>query len=333
MRKYLLPVIALGLLGFAVFHVVRAQQTPPKGDPPRDPGLAPFVRSVAGAGVVEARSENVAVGAPLPGVVEEVFVAVGNQVKKGDPLFRLDDRQLNAERAARQAALRSAKAQLAKLEEMPRTEELPPAEAKLREAAANRVDQEQQVRRVELVGGAATDEERTRRRQGLEMARQQEARSRADLELLKAGAWAPDKEIARAAVVVAEAQLKQTETELDRLVVRAPIDGEVLQKNVRPGEYVGAPPGLALIVLGDTSRLHVRVDFDEHDLGRLRTGAPAKARPRGEPEAAIPLSFVRVEPLVVPKSSLTGAARERVDTRVLQVIYAVDGSVPGLYVG
>src|SRR5262249_28577753 len=148
---------------------------------------------------------------------------------------------------------------------------------------------------------------RTRRIHGLEMARQQEERAKADLALLKAGAWGPDKEIARAAVVQAEAQVRQTETELDRLIVRASLDGQVLQRNVRPGEYVGAPPGQALIVLGDLSKLHVRVDLDEHDLGRFRTGAPAKARPRGEADRAIGLTFVRVEPMLVPKKSLTGA--------------------------
>ena len=54
---------------------------------------------------------------------------------------------------------------------------------------------------------------------------------------------------------------------------------------------------------------------------------------RGSPETAYPLEFVRVEPYVIPKKSLTGDNTERVDTRVLQVIYALDAADKPIYVG
>jgi multidrug resistance efflux pump len=165
------------------------------------------------------------------------------------------------------------------------------------------------------------------------MAREQYARAKADLALQKAGAWGPDKEVARAAVKQAEASVAQTKIELDRLSVVALVDGEVLQVNVRPGEYVGAPPGQALVVLGSVRQLHVRVDIDEHDVPRFRPGAPARAMLRGDPSQEFPLRFVRVEPYVIPKKSLTGDNTERVDTRVLQVIYALDSKAAGVYVG
>jgi multidrug resistance efflux pump len=57
------------------------------------------------------------------------------------------------------------------------------------------------------------------------------------------------------------------------------VDGQVLQVNVRPGEYAGVPPGQALVVLGNLRRLHVRVDSDENDIPRFKPGAPAKAPP------------------------------------------------------
>jgi multidrug resistance efflux pump len=116
--------------------------------------------------------------------------------------------------------------------------------------------------------------------------------------------------------------------------VRAPLDGKVLQVNVRPGEYVGGAPGRALIVLGDTGNtVRVRVDIDGPDIPRYRPGAPARATPRGSPETSYALRFVRVEPYVVPKKSLTGDSTERVDTRVLQVIYALDFTAQPVYVG
>ena len=160
----------------------------------------------------------------------------------------------------------------------------------------------------------------------------------AEHQLLKAGAWDKDKAIARAAVEQARAQVDMIQTDLDRALVRAPVEGDVLQVNVRPGEYVGAPPSQALVVLGNLRKLHVRVDIDEHDIHRFRTGAPARAALRGNPRVQFPLTFVRVEPYVIPKKSLTGDNTERVDTRVLQVIYCVDrapasATSPELYVG
>jgi multidrug resistance efflux pump len=264
-----------------------------------------------------------------------VYVKVGQRVKKGERLFALDERQLKAELAVRDAALLSAQAQLDRLEKQPRPEELPAWEAKEREAQANLVDQEDQRRRSRRLypTGAIGQEEMVRRDQAARMAREQYARAKADLALQKAGAWGPDKEVARAAVKQAEAQVKQTKIELERLQVVALVDGEVLQVNVRPGEFVGAPPGQALVVLGNVRQLHVRVDIDEHDIPRFRPGAPARAMLRGDPRQEFPLRFVRVEPYVIPKKSLTGDNTERVDTRVLQVIYALDSKAAGVYVG
>jgi HlyD family secretion protein len=334
-RKLGLPVLALGLLGFAIYHVVRAQQSPPPPPPVVEPARSPYGRTVAAAGLVEAQTENISVGTHLPGVVAEVHVKVGQQVKRGDPLFRLDDRHLQAELVYRQASLQAAKAQLARLVQMPRAEELPPSKAKVREALANLRDQEDLLKRSRhlIRTRAIAEEELSRREQATKMAAEQLARAEADHALLLAGAWAPEKEIARAAVAQAEAQLGQTRTELERLTVRAYVAGEVLQVNVRPGEYVGAPPGQALVVLGCVHKLHVRVDVDEHDIPRFRPGAPARAAVRGDPRLQNDLKFVRVEPYVVPKKSLTGDNTERVDTRVLQVIYAVVPGPARLYVG
>jgi hypothetical protein len=114
-------------------------------------------------------------------------------------------------------------------------------------------------------------------------------------------------------------------------------DLKILQVNVREGEFVGAPPSQPLVVLGSVALMHVRVDIDEHYIPRaykyFRPEVIARASPRGDPSIKIPLQFVRVEPYVIPKKSLTGDNTERVDTRVLQVIYAVTEDCPVLYVG
>ncbi|MCE9531887.1 MAG: efflux RND transporter periplasmic adaptor subunit [Planctomycetes bacterium] len=340
-RQLILPLICVAMLGFAVYHVVNAQQQPAKAPPPNEPSRTPFRGAIAGGGVVESRSENIAIGSHLPGVVAEVLVKVDDRVEgpswlgRGTPLFRLDDRQLRSELHVRQAALISAKATLARLESMPRTEEVPPLEARVRESEALLNDaRDQYVRSQQLLKNRAVGEEEViRRRNAVAVAEAQLAKSDAELKLLKTGAWQFEKEIARANVSQAEQLVKQTMTEIERLTVYAPITGTILQRNVRPGEYVGVPPGQALLVIGDVDVLHIRVDIDESDLPRFRPGIDGRATPRGSPGTEIPLTFVRVEPLVVPKRSLTGSGSERVDTRVLPVIYAAKSSAMKLYVG
>ena len=132
----------------------------------------------------------------------------------------------------------------------------------------------------------------------------------------------------------ARAELNSIETDLERLTVRAPVDGQVLQVKVHLGEF--APTGslpIPLILLGNVENLHVRVDVEEHEAWRVRPEAKAAATVRGNANLRTPLTFVRYEPFVVPKKSLTGDSTERVDTRVLQVIYRIDDKNVPLFVG
>jgi multidrug resistance efflux pump len=334
-RKYGLSAAAAVLLVLALLHMVRGQQRPSALESPVPPARSPFSHGVAGAGLVEAQTENISVGSYLPGVVTEVLVKVGDRVAKGQPLFRLDDRALKSELKTRQANLDQALAQLCRLQQMPRKEELPALEAKVSEARAYLAQQEDlsgRTRRL-YTQRAVGAEELNRQGEATRMARERLRKAEADLTLMKAGAWEPDLQVARAAVEQAKGQLGQTRTELERLEVRALVAGQVLQVNVRPGEFVGAPAGYALIVLGSVQQLHVRVDIDEHDIPRFQPGTPARALLRGDPGREYPLRFVRVEPYVIPKKALTGDNTERVDTRVLQVIYAIDNGSDPLYVG
>jgi multidrug resistance efflux pump len=339
---WLLPLLAAGMLVFSVYHVLEAQREPPSQSPPVELPTSPFGNTVYGAGIVEPETENIAIGSALPGVVLEVYVPVdrvGQRVRAGDRLFLVDDRQLKAQLKFQEANLSGAEAQLAKLEAQPRPEEVPPSEAAMRTAQANLDIQADYVERNrKLIGTQAISSEDYRQRLlALNVTRQQLAQVQAQDALLKAGAWEKDKVIARAAVAQAKAQVEQTRTDLERALVRAPVDGKVLQVNVRPGEYVGTPPAQPLVVLGSVHNVHVRVDFDEHDIPRAYRYFHAKvsafASPRGDPHQRFKLTFVRVEPYVIPKKSLTGDNTERVDTRVLQVIYRVDGDAPGLFVG
>ena len=87
--------------------------------------------AVAGAGIVEASTENIAIGAHVAGVVSRVHVRVGQKVTAGDPLFTVDDRAAKAELAVRKASLARAEQSLTRLRETPRPEDVPPAEARV----------------------------------------------------------------------------------------------------------------------------------------------------------------------------------------------------------
>ncbi|WP_395746095.1 efflux RND transporter periplasmic adaptor subunit [Prosthecobacter sp.] len=283
-RKYLLPILALAgiVLGIAVAIQGAKQVTP--AAPVSQPAHSPYRIFVAGSGLIEASSENIAIGTTVGGVVARIYVQIGSQVKAGEPLFTLDDRTHRAEIALRENAVKVVEAQLADARD----------ELAFNEGLSNT--------------GAVSVEDTNKRRNTVRVVEAQLAQTKA--------------------------QLSSAMTELEKLTVRAPVDGQVLQLKVHLGEY--APAGILgtpLIMLGNVTPLHVRVDVDEDDAWRIRSGAAATACLRGNKDISTPLKFVRFEPYVLPKRSLTGDSTERVDTRVLQVIFSFTrGDLP-LFVG
>lgn len=297
-RKYLLPLLAIFGVIFAVSTVISGNKNPPVAQPVAEPSQAPFDSYISGAGLIEASTENIAIGSHLSGIVTRNFVKVGSKVKMGDPLFQLDGRNLRAELAVRQMALKA-------------------AEARVHEAEAGLEDVKSQLALAESLTDkrAISVEELNRRRFAVQLS---EARRTA----------------AQAEVASSKAQMRATEVELERLTVRAPMDGEVLQLNIRPGEF--AQSGVLqrpLILLGNVDRLHVRVDIDENDAWRFRKEARGLAFVRGNRDLKTPLVFERVEPFVIPKRSLTGDSSERVDTRVMQAVYSFERGALPIFVG
>jgi len=292
-------VAALAVAGTATMLgiVAAGDKSYPVAAPVAIPPAKPFAHVVSGAGLLEASSENIAVGTPIPGVVAQVLVKAGQTVTAGDALFALDMRQVDADIAARAAALDVVRTRIAELQALER--EARDQLAKVRDLPdARAVSREEIVRREIAVQAAG-------------------ARVKA----------------AQAALVQAEAEVAAARTEKSRMTVRAPIAGEVLQLNLRPGEFAAAGSPTPLLVLGDTRTLHVRVDIDENDAWRITAGARAVAYVRGSNDLSTPAQFVRFEPLVIPKRSLTGASVERVDTRVLQVLFAFPRETLPVYVG
>lgn len=337
-KSFLLPALAVSMFGFSIYHLLFAAEKLPKESPLVEPPRQLFVSGISGTGLVEAKTENIALGTAVAGVVEEVCVTndqLGQRVKAGTPLFRVDDRHLKAQLAIHQANLKLAEAQLERLEQMPRPEDLPPSEAKVKAAEANRTRLKDQLDRGEQLLGRKimAEEEFTSRRFMYMAADQQWQQAVAEDLLLKAGTWKPDISVSRASLESAKANVANLEIEIERCLVRAPVDGQILKIDVRPGEYVNAAATKALILLGDLDSLRVRVDIDEQDISRFKASGRATATPRGATAQRLNLKFVRIEPYVVPKKAFTGDNTERIDTRVLQVLYEIEGDNCNVYVG
>jgi RND family efflux transporter MFP subunit len=296
-RKYALPIAAVCGVVFAIYTVIAGSKPIPASAPVTQPASGPFTKYIAGAGIVESSTEDIAVGTPVAGIVAEIFAKVGADVKQGEPLFRIDDRELQAELKVKQAALQSAR------------EALRSAEVQLAD------DKNKWAMWSEIKDNAVSKEEMDTRRFAVEKS-------------------AAKRDEASANIASAEAAVGQVKTEIERRIVRAPVDGTVLQTKVRLGEF--APAGVTatpLMLFGNVKVMHVRTDIDENDAWRLSKQAKACACVRGNNKIGTQLELVRVEPFVVPKRSLTGSSSERVDTRVLQVLYRFDRNDLPIYVG
>jgi HlyD family secretion protein len=335
-RKYLLPVLAVAGLAFAIWMVKQAAKPVIPAKPVAEPARSPFANKISGAGIVEASTRNISIGSHVPGIVARVFVSVGKRVKVGEPLFVLDDRKQQADFVVKEAALAEARARLVRLKQAPRAEDLPPAQAKVKEAEAILEDARHQLQITEKLKDARVIaiDDAIKRQYAVDAAEARLTQAKADLKLLEAGSWKPDIDVAMANVAAAEAEVEGARVEIGRLTVRATVEGDILQVNVRPGEF--APSGgiaEPLILLGNLDKLHVRVDIDENDAWRFQPEAPAVASIRGNPQFKTDLTFEYVEAYVVPKRSLTGDSTERVDTRVMQVVYSFKRGKLPIYPG
>ncbi len=294
-RRYLLSAMAgLGAI-IALFVVFWSMRNPPTPAIPFLPPKSPYVHAVFGEGIVEASSKNISIGSPFSEIVTDIFVVEGDHVKKGDLLFKLDTRSLEAHR-----------------------------DTLIRDIELALVEMENQKKQFSFY-------ERLKSKNAVSEMQYDES------------FFALAEAVAN--VQIKKADLAETETLINRYFIRASVDGEVLQVNIHIGEVAPnvvpnsvsqiIPYGSSqypLILLGTVNPMNIRIDIDEEDAWRYKKGTPAQAFVRGNPKLNFPLTFVRIEPYIVPKASFTGQTTQRVDTRVLQVLYQFE-SPPQVYAG
>lgn len=311
-RKYWLPVLALLGVAAAVAMVVEGNRTPPVTRPIFQPAEAPFSSYIFGPGIVEASTENISIGTPVSGIVTAIYVTWGESVKRGAPLFKIDTRDLDAHLLPANAKVGEVEAQLASVT------------ANVNQAKDTLAKAENHLRVGEgLVPGVSiSSEDLANRKLDVAVDNSMVVSAEAQVQQVKTQ------------IASAKAQVQQIKDEIRIRTVRTPVSGSILQLKIRLGEYaqsgVLATP---LMVLGNDSVLHVRVDIDQSDAWRFEANEQAVAYVRGNANLKTPLTYVRTDPDVVPQSLLTGDAMQRTDTRVLQVIYSFDRASLHAYVG
>lgn len=292
-KKYILPycgiagaLIALGV----VFWSQKKEEAPPVLFPPP---VSPYASAIYGAGIIEASTENIAIGTPFVLPIVQVFVTEGDFVRAGDPLLQLDIRALNAQREV--------------------------AQKELEVSLINYENYKTQFSFYErLLDKAAVSEQQ-----------------------YSQAYYACEEALAQ--VRVSEATLKQVEIDIERATICAPVDGEILQVNAHVGEiyltesYSVTQPYInlqtALILMGRVCPLQMRIDIDEEEVFRFCKEAKATAFVRGNANIHFSMDYVRVEPYIIPKTAFTGDSIERIDTRVLQVLYRFDKQDLPVYPG
>ena len=297
MPKRLSFYLAVGGIIAVTLLVLRLRQTGPTSEPLVPPPQSPYADSIGGRGLVESVNENVRIAPATSGLIREVMVKVGDKASKGDVLFSMDDRDALSQVRVQEAQVAVLEAQVATAQTI----------------VADRKDQlDRSIRLREK--NVSSEDEAKRNLFAWQAADRQLQSTLADLDL-------------------ARARLADARVRLDLLTIRAPRDGTVLQVNIRPGEYTMGNSSETAILLGDISQLQLRVDVDESDAPSIREGCTGIAFLKGSREKSVPLEFVRIEPYIVPKKSLSGESTERVDTRVLQIIFRFENPTFPVYVG
>lgn len=284
-KHFFLPLVALIGIGFGIFMIHFTNQTPLIPPVVFSPPVSPYKHFVAGQGIVESAYKNIAIAPPFGEQVTDVYVTVGSYVKKGDPLFKLDTRHLEAQLKTAEQNLAIAKTDY--------------------EYQKNQYSFYKRLKHTSAVSEQAFQ---------------------ATFYAMK---------LAEQRVETSKAALKTIITDIERSTICAPLDSQILQLNARPGQFASptSSSDSALVMLGDTASWHLRINVDEEDAWRIMNGAPATAFIRGNARIIIPLEFVYIEPYIIPKKSLSGSDFERVDTRVLQIVYRFNKDTLPVYLG
>jgi len=312
---------------------------PKKAMPPAfTPASNPYAQGIYANGIVESAlssGENINIYPEVSGRVTRILVHEGDRVKAGAPLLQIDDSVQRATVAQEQQQAKAALAMLEELQSMPRKETLDVAKAQVVLAEANHktaADSYAKQKRSFDVDPHSVSRDALDNAQnavvaaaaGVQVARRQ-------YELTRAGAWVYDINNQQMQYNALSEAARASAALLDKYTVTATVDGPVLAINTAVGAYVSTQGVYdsytqaysPAVVMGTPQEyLAVRCYIDEILVDRLPNPAHMRAQMsvRGT-RLTVPLEFVRMQPYVTPKIELADQRQERVDLRVLPVIF------------
>jgi HlyD family secretion protein len=341
--RLLFVLAGVGVVAGIAGAIISSHRDPPNA-PVFNPAPNPYANGIYANGIVEsdqAHGSNVYLYPEVGGTVVQVPVHAGQAVHRGDLLVQMDDRVQRATTEQLEAQARAAQAMLEELRAQPRPENLVVAQAQLAAAEAGakaaRDTYDKQQRAYDIDAHAVSRDALDNAHNAWLVADANRATAQRQLELTRAGAWSFDVRNQEAQALALAKSAQAARALLDKYALRAPADGLVLAVNVNGGNYLG-PQGMynaytqasndPAVVFGTRQeQLAVRCYVDEILIPRL--GAPASIKGqmfiRGS-DKSVPLEFVRVEPYVSPKIALSDARQERVDLRVLPVVFRFKAS-------
>ena len=227
-----------------------------------------LVQTVVASGRVMT-PQRVSVGGVVTEWVASIPVEEGQTVRRGETLILLDDRDERAAVAQAQAAVEQAEAKLRQLREVG----LPAAEQAQNQTESNLLLARQQYERAQdlkakgFVSQSALDDAK----RNLDVAESQLTAAR--LQVHSNSPSGSDFVLAQTALAQARASLAVAQARLEQTVIRAPVDGTLIARNVEPGHVV--QPGKELMVLAPAGETQIVVQIDEKNLSQLRQGEKA----------------------------------------------------------
>jgi HlyD family secretion protein len=333
---YFLAVIALAVM--AASAVKESTPAPPaKTNPVKTTASSQNEQLIAALGRVEPQSEEVRVGAEISGKLANVLVHEGQRVHRGDILAVLENHDLQAQLLAAQARVSVREAELRRLVNGARQQERAEAWAAVTEADAvlekARADAER--RRGLYARGNISREESEHVEQAFRIAAARADAAHEHFELINSPAREEDRTRAEAELNLARTEVAEAHARLEKTNVRSPINGLVLRRYLKSGESVSPSPDLPIVTLGDTSRLRVRAEIDESDIGQLRLGQPARVTAVAFGQRVFPGKVVGIGESLGKKNVRTDRTTERVDADILEALIELDDNRtlrPGLRV-
>lgn len=313
----------------------REIESPITKDPIFPSPVSPFKTSISGQGIVEAGSDNIMIGTPVNRIVDKILVHVGEKVKAGDVLIKLENRDLEAELMSAQIAYQIAEAKVKKLKILPRQEDVVISEASMNSAKFEYESAQKQFEMVQELPDprALSQQERDKIRLNFQQAEAKWNQAQADHSKIQSGTWKPDLEIAQLEIEQAKANLNRVQADIQRTIIQSPIDGTVLQIRVHEGEASLDSSQSPLLIVGNIDAYFVRVSINQLDIDEFNAKNPAVGFLQGDSKVSFPLEFVRIEPYLTGKQNITNDISERVDTRVMHVVYCIKKRSVPLYVG